>query len=354
MAKKKTFHSAQGDKIKILSNDDKLLIAQPDSSALEGYRTVNIDVEQAIDGLIRGMLEDNTNRLIYTDNKGIIGTGTVEDPIRVDMDYVSKRWALGQLASISQVGNLSQKTLPLIAGNGFKLRVGAPIDVYLGGVNYTIPVQEFNIANDVPSPANKKIHIAIHTLRNKLRLYFSTISQAERYDCTYIGTITTNASGIASIQAEPFMRIGTARLAATNTGGGIPITAGDAHEAVYTGWGGAGSFQVVQAGIDTSQYSGSVQFNTTSQQVTINQSGRFFIQDLERVIEYLGSYTHVRTDASTGGHRRVHRINGLTYWMGNGANTGAIDFTPYLRNGWNTVSLEAGSVLVFSGPFLRK
>jgi methylglyoxal synthase len=51
MAGKKTFHSAQGDKLHPLRTDDIIVLAQTDSSALEGYRTVSSSLADAAKGV---------------------------------------------------------------------------------------------------------------------------------------------------------------------------------------------------------------------------------------------------------------------------------------------------------------
>lgn len=108
-----------------LKSTDLLLIAQPWAQGLEGYKTVNINIRTAYDTIINEFKTTGLSALADLDpNGGLIGNGTTADPLRVNQDWVNLNYAMGSLINISQVGNLSQTTLPIgDAATGFSYPV---------------------------------------------------------------------------------------------------------------------------------------------------------------------------------------------------------------------------------------
>lgn len=109
-----------------LKNSDLLLIAQPWAQGLEGYKTVNINVKTAYDTIIKEFKTTGITDLgVLGENSGLLGKGTVADPLHVDSEWVRENYAIGSLVNVSQVGNLNQTALPIgQAATGFSY----PID----------------------------------------------------------------------------------------------------------------------------------------------------------------------------------------------------------------------------------
>lgn len=349
--KKKTYHSAQGAKVHALTGTDLMVIAQPDSSALEGYRTVNTTVSLATDAVLSAIRNTPNNGLINIDtSRGIIGDGSISNPIQVDLEYFRRRWAFNQYTNISQVGNVSSLTLPIVKDTGFVFKIGSDIPVYLGGVNGALPAQSINLRTYFTVVANSTFYLYVQTVAGKIGYKLSTIAQPERYDLTYVATILTNATAVNTITAKPFMRLGNYRLSETMQGSSIPVSAGNPIDVAYPSWGGQGTITPIRAGIDPTKWTGKVSFDTTVPYVYILQDGQFWIQNKEAAVSLLGGF--YITKASGGVKGAMGYLNGVAIWKGKGTVYPITPCNNIVREGWNTVHMEWGDLRI-QGPMLK-
>lgn len=106
----------------------------------------------------------------------------------------------------------------------------------------------------------------------------------------------------------------------------------------------------LKAGIDTTQFSGTVTFNHEKQEVRI-QNGRIFIVDLATAIAVLGNYLQIEAAGYRNGNTGF--INGNRIWKGKGTSYNVYNRNSLLREGWNDIVMNVGHI-VLKGPFLTE
>lgn len=351
VAKKKTFHATQGTKLRPVTSTDLMVIAQADNTALEGYRTVNTTVSLATDAVLTAIRNTPNNGLIHIDQtQGIIGDGSTNNPIQVDLEYFRKRWVFNQYANITQVGNVSSAILPIIKDSGFIISVGSDIPVYLGGVNGSVIAQFINLRTYFTTVTNSTFYLYFQTVGGKIAFKLTLNPQPERFDLTYVATITTNGTEITTISAKPFMRLGNYRLSETLQGSSIPVSAGNPIDIAYPSWGGQGTITPIRAGIDPTKWTGNVQFDRTTPYVHIIQDGQFWIQNKEAAATLLGGFFITKASGGVKGARGY--LNGVEVWKGKGTVWVNNPCNHLVREGWNTVHMEWGDLRI-QGPMLK-
>ncbi len=106
----------------------------------------------------------------------------------------------------------------------------------------------------------------------------------------------------------------------------------------------------LKAGIDTTQFSGTVTFNHAKQEVRI-ENGRIFIVDLASAIAMLGNYLQIEIAGGRNGNTGF--INGHRIWKGKGTSYNVYNRNDLLREGWNDIVMNVGYVVI-KGPFLTE
>ena len=106
----------------------------------------------------------------------------------------------------------------------------------------------------------------------------------------------------------------------------------------------------IKAGIDTTQYKGSVSFDTAQQVVHVS-NGSFFIVDLQSAIALLGDYLQIEIAGGVNGNRGY--LNGREIWKGKGTSYNVYKLNDLLREGWNDVQMNVGYIKI-KGPFLTE
>lgn len=106
----------------------------------------------------------------------------------------------------------------------------------------------------------------------------------------------------------------------------------------------------LKAGIDTTQFSGTVTFNHAKQEVRI-ENGRIFIVDLASAIAMLGNYLQIEIAGGRDGNTGF--INGTRIWKGKGTSYNVYNRSDLLREGWNDIVMNVGYVVI-KGPFLTE
>lgn len=351
MAGKKTFHSAQGDKLHTVRSDDILVLAQSDTSALEGFRTISAPMIDASRGVTNQIKTEGGAGLIITDpTQGISGDGKEATPIAVDSDYFKKNWVTNQFVNVTQIGNQTQQILPIVKGTGYNLTFSSDITVYLGGLNLMFKAQTVDVRSFVSSPDGRTLYMYFTLVDNQLRLLITATPRAERYDSTYIGTLVMGVGSISTVTAKPFMRLGNYRLSDVKQGSAIPVSSGNPWAADYPVWGGQGTLSPINAGIDTTRYTNKPIFDLVASTTTITYGCEFFIKDLNLAVELLGGYTAIVTWGGRNGNTGF--INGTRIWKGKGTSYNAYKIDHLLREGWNSINMNVGGI-TFKGPFLK-
>lgn len=106
----------------------------------------------------------------------------------------------------------------------------------------------------------------------------------------------------------------------------------------------------LKAGIDTTQYKGTVSFDAAKQVVYVS-NGSFFIVDLQSAIAVLGDYLQIETAGGVNGNRGY--VNGREIWKGKGTSYNVYKLNNLLREGWNDVQMNIGYIKI-KGPFLTE
>jgi hypothetical protein len=106
----------------------------------------------------------------------------------------------------------------------------------------------------------------------------------------------------------------------------------------------------LKAGIDTTQFSGSVKFDHEKQEVWIS-NGRIFIVDLATAIAVLGNYMQIKISGGRKGN--TGSINGTRIWKGKSTSYNVYNRNDLLREGWNDIVMNAGDIII-KGPFLTE
>ena len=106
----------------------------------------------------------------------------------------------------------------------------------------------------------------------------------------------------------------------------------------------------LKAGIDTTQFKGSVSFHHEKQEVWI-ENGSFFIVDLQSAIALLGDYLQIEIAGGVNGNRGY--LNGREIWKGKGTSYNVYKLNNLLREGWNDVRMNIGYIKI-KGPFLTE
>lgn len=357
--KKKTYHSSQGTKLKAVSAADIMVIAQPDSTGLEGYRTVNITVDTSTEAILAAIRNTPNNGLLTIDpGNGLIGDGSTANPFQVDLEFFQNRWVFNQYTNISQVGNVTLTTLPIVKGSAFNISISSDIPVYLGGVNGTLKAQTINLSTYVAGPANRTIYMYLQTVNGAITFKFLLAPQAERYDLTYIATIVCGASAITTVTALPFMRIGNYRLSDVLQGSAIPMSTGSPANVLFTGWGGEGTIGVIDAGVDPTQKAGGITLLPAEGRLrAAGMSALFFVKNRDEAIKRLGGFyvVEIQTQPSSGTFLGVDErvfINGVAISRGPTVSFNVWNCDHLIREGWNEVRARTGWIFI-KAPFLK-
>lgn len=113
---------------------------------------------------------------------------------------------------------------------GFNLTIASPIDVYLQGVAYTIPVQTIDLSKLYPSNPNahREAHFYIYVtvVNGEANLKVTLDLLPEHSAQVFIGHVYTYQNGIARIFTEPVSRWESARVSEEAIGSGLPASTG--------------------------------------------------------------------------------------------------------------------------------
>lgn len=111
-------------------------------------------------------------------------------------------------------------------GAGWVVSCNRTIKIILSGTPYTMPTYSLDLRGVEASPGNKTFNVYVRARFGKVTYEARVDSPPESVSVMFIGTVTTNASGIASLNFAPVTRIDTFRLSTTPLGSVIPVTGG--------------------------------------------------------------------------------------------------------------------------------
>lgn len=122
--------------------------------------------------------------------------------------------------------------------SGWILTCNRAIIAIISGQPVTLPITSIDLRNIEAAPANKTFHLYVYMKYNVITYRCTTETPPEGVSIMYIGTVTTNSSGIATKSFKRVIRLDTFRLSVDPRGSVIPVTGGtvDAVTKLPSGW----------------------------------------------------------------------------------------------------------------------
>lgn len=227
---------------------------------------------------------------------------------------------------------------------GFAMTVSADIPVYVRGALKYIRTQILDLRDTKADARWSTFYLtAAVSSSDDAELIVTLNPPVDTENYIYLGKIVTNETEITEMILEPVTRWENKRTSTDPVGSSIIVS---------TGFPGApGEITAISAGIDPTRYQGDATFDTAAKTVTIQNSGSFYIQDKALAMERFGDFEQIYI--SVGVDKGRCWINGVEVWKGKGQSSLVINRNDLLRDGWNTVAINAG-VLTIRGPFLNR
>lgn len=110
--------------------------------------------------------------------------------------------------------------------SGFTITCTQAVPVILSGTPYTMPITTLNLAIADPAPANKTFYVYVKQRYGIVQYDVRTDAPPEAAGVMYIGTVSTNGTGVSFMSFEPVVRVGTFRTYIEPRGSVIPVSAG--------------------------------------------------------------------------------------------------------------------------------
>lgn len=230
-------HSQQGGLVRAVSDDDLLIIDQPDSSTPTGWRTKTAKMSLFSNTVFTEIKANEARNILIINPNTMTGDGTVANPFNIKGSWISDNYVNASLVNVSQIGNLRQANLPMNAG-GTTVNITENIPYFFVGKNGLITPRTINLRDWFASFSGSNRYFLYLTL-NAGVVSFEVLNQtsAERVDYTLIATITTSGESITAIDARPFIRLDKYRISATRRGSAIPYTGSHPSNYDFTNWG---------------------------------------------------------------------------------------------------------------------
>lgn len=126
---------------------------------------------------------------------------------------------------ISRWGSLDGAPLG-IQSSGWVLNITKTQIAIFNGRYYVAPIASVDVSLTTGNPANQTFNIYLKLTAGVVSYIASPTFTAERFDLMWLGTVTTNASVIASFAIGRVTKLGRYRLSTTAVGSGTPVTPG--------------------------------------------------------------------------------------------------------------------------------
>lgn len=137
---------------------------------------------------------------------------------------------------VSRYGALDTASLPVRSGGGWILSFTAAVPVILAGNYYSLPAQNIDLSTRSATPGNKTFYVYAKLVAGVISYSVTDIVQAESMTVMFIGTVTTNASTIATISLEKVTRLDTYRVSTSARGSALAVSTGQPHESAHLSW----------------------------------------------------------------------------------------------------------------------
>lgn len=109
---------------------------------------------------------------------------------------------------------------------GFVVYFTQELPVFMNGVRYDVPAKNIDLTTIKANPANSTFYVYVVENSGVCDYVISTTKLSEELNRIYIGTITTGATNITSIDSEKVTRFLTYRVSTTKRGSAIPTSTG--------------------------------------------------------------------------------------------------------------------------------
>ena len=229
-------HSQQGGLIRAVSDDDLMIIDQPDNTP-SGWRTKATLMKNFSNVVFTEIKANEARNILIISPNTMVGDGSVNSPFNINSNWVLNNYVNANLINVSQIGNLRQANLPM-SGNGSNITISDNIPYFFVGKNGVITPRTINLKDWFSSLAGSNRYYLYLTL-SAGTVSFEVLNQtaAERVDYTLIATISTSGESITAVDARPFTRLYKYRLSATRRGSAIPYSGSHPSNYDFTNWG---------------------------------------------------------------------------------------------------------------------
>ena len=229
-------HSQQGGLIRAVSDDDLMIIDQPDNTP-SGWRTKATLMKNFSNVVFTEIKANEARNILIISPNTMVGDGSVNSPFNINSNWVLNNYVNANLINVSQIGNLRQANLPM-SGNGSNITISDNIPYFFVGKNGVITPRTINLKDWFSSLAGSNRYYLYLTL-SAGTVSFEVLNQtaAERVDYTLIATISTSGESITAVDARPFTRLDKYRLSATRRGSAIPYSGSHPSNYDFTNWG---------------------------------------------------------------------------------------------------------------------
>lgn len=112
------------------------------------------------------------------------------------------------------------------AAEGWVLYFSEDTPLVINGNYYTLPVSSIDLRSILADASNRTFYIYARIVSNVAQYVVQTGQTDESNTNMLVGTVTTNATQIVTINAEKVTRLGNARISITAKGSAIPVTTG--------------------------------------------------------------------------------------------------------------------------------
>lgn len=119
---------------------------------------------------------------------------------------------------------------------GFMVYFSEETPLVLGGRYFLMPVSSVDLSEIKDSPGNSTYYVYARVVDDEAVYYISTTTLVESASIMFLGTITTNASNVTTINVEKVTRLGNYRINARAKGLSIPISEGLPSQSSHLEW----------------------------------------------------------------------------------------------------------------------
>lgn len=236
----------------LIPDDSSFSINQKDATGKLGWRTVKVSMEQIYSynkeffktvNFIDGLNIDYTG--------GLKGKGTIEDPLSLDLEWMSDYFYPLRGVNLTQIGNVWDFTVnedgtfeyrdigfTYSSGNINLLSITKPVDVYINGVQKTFEIASGIQLNREELDPTKPIYFYFEKKLGDIFYFITTkkLPETSSLTCAGIWALNSTTPLPGGPKLKPFIRIDRYRFSQVPVGSAIPVSIGFPFSKQYTLW----------------------------------------------------------------------------------------------------------------------